>query len=163
MQRTFAAALAAVFVILLTGPVHADVNTQASADFEALLDEVWESNMANFPTFASSLGDRRFNTEWTDQSLRAIAARHDENRQFLARLYEMERNALDTNDQLNYELFRRKLENDVDGHQFNRHLLPFSHRGGVQTLNQTSARLRLTNVQDYEDWLSRMHKIDRPS
>ena len=156
MYRHSAQALVAILVILLTGPAHAG----ATEDFKALLDEAWESRMSDFPTFASALGDRRFNTEWTDQSLGAIEARHLKDREILRRLYSIDRTALSENDQLNYELFRRDLQNDVDEHQFNDHLLPFSHRGGVQTLNQTASRLRLATVQDYEDWLVRMSKID---
>ena len=68
--------------------------------------------------------------------------------------------ALSPSDQLNYELFRRDLQSDVDEHQFKSYLIPFSHRGGVQTLNQLTSRLRFTSVQDYEDWLLRMSKID---
>ena len=131
----------------------------ATADFHALLDEVWEAQMENSPTFASALGDRRYNDRWTDQSLAAIEARHLQARDFLRRLYAIDRTALSDADALNYELFRRDLQNDVDSHQFKGHLLPFSHRGGVQTLNQTASRIPLSTVEDYEDWLTRMSKI----
>ena len=146
---------AVVFAVLLAGPVNAD----AEADFNSLLDEVWESRMVNFPTFASSLGDRRFNQAWTDQSLEAIENRHVQQRDFLRRLYAIDRNALSESDQLNFELFRRDLQSDVDEYQFKSYLIPFSHRGGVQTLNQTASRLRFSSVQDYEDWLVRMSKV----
>ena len=155
MKQAIVKVLAAVFAILLAGPVVAD----ASADFSGLLDEVWESRMADFPTFASSLGDRRYNDQWTDQSLKAIEKRHVKDSEFLRRLYAIDRDALSEADQLNFELFRRELQNDVDAHQFKAYLMPFSHRGGVQTLNQTALRLRLSTVQDYEDWLVRMSKV----
>ena len=155
MRRYSGQLLAALLVLVFTTNAYAD----ATEDFNALLDEAWEATMSSFPTFASSLGDRRFNTEWTDQSLDAIETRHQRDREFLQRLYAIDRNALSETDQLNYELFRRELQNDVDSHQFKGYLLPFSHRGGVQTLNQTASRLRLANVQDYEDWLVRMSKI----
>ncbi len=35
-----------------------------------------------------------------------------------------------------------------------------SQRGGVQSLESTADRLRLDNVQDYEDWLARMTRIE---
>ena len=104
-------------------------------------------------------GDRRFNDQWTDQSLDAIEARHLQTREFLRRLYAIDSTALSDTDKLNFELFRRELQNSVDSHQFNRHLMPFSHRGGVQTLNQTSSRIPLSQVSDYEDWLVRLAKI----
>jgi uncharacterized protein (DUF885 family) len=156
MKRYIFNVLAALSAVLLSGPVQAD----ATADFNALLDEVWENTMSDFPTFASSLGDRRFNDQWTDQSLEAIENRHVKDREFLRRLYAIDRGALGETDALNFELFRRNLQKDVDEHQFKGYLIPFSHRGGVQTLNQTSSRLRFTTVQDYEDWLVRMSKVD---
>ena len=156
MKRQIAHVLAAILAVLLTGPVSAD----ATSDFKALLDDVWESRMSDYPTFASSLGDRRYNDQWTDQSLEGVENRHLKDREFLRRLYAIDRNALQENEQLNYELFRRDLQSDVDGHQFKSYLIPFSHRGGVQTLNQVASRLRFTTVQDYEDWLLRMNKVD---
>ena len=63
-------------------------------------------------------------------------------------------------DQLNYELFRRQLQDEVDGHQFNGHLLPFDHQGGIQTLSNLTNQLRFVTVQDFDDWLARLGKID---
>jgi prolyl oligopeptidase len=156
MKQAIVKVLATVFAVLLAGPVTAD----ASAEFNGLLDEAWESQMADFPTFASSLGDRRYNDQWTDQSLAAVEKRHVKDREFLRRLYAIDRNELSEAEQLNFELFRRELQNDVDAYQFKAYLMPFSHRGGVQTLNQTASRLRFSTVQDYEDWLVRMGKVD---
>ena len=156
MKRQIAHVLAAILAVLLAGPASAD----ATSDFKALLDDVWESRMSDYPTFASSLGDRRYNDQWTDQSLEGVESRHLKDREFLRRLYAIDRNALQESEQLNYELFRRDLQSDVDGHQFKSYLIPFSHRGGVQTLNQVASRLRFTTVQDYEDWLLRMSKVD---
>jgi prolyl oligopeptidase len=156
VAQVFSALLAAILLAGFAGPAMAD----DTADFDTLLAEFWESQMVNFPTFASSLGDRRFNDQWTDQSINAIADRQAQRREFLRRLYAIDNKALSDSNQLNYELFRRDLQSDVDVHQFKGYLIPFSHRGGVQTLNQIASRLRFTTVQDYEDWLQRMSKVD---
>jgi len=156
VAHLFSAVLAAILLAGFAGPARAD----ATSDFDTLLADFWESQMVNFPTFASSLGDRRFNDQWTDQSINAIDDRQAERREFLRRLYAIDSKALSEDNQLNYELFRRDLQSDVDSHQFKGYLIPFSHRGGVQTLNQTSSRLRFTTIQDYEDWLLRMSKVD---
>jgi len=156
VAQVFSAMLAAILLAGFAGPANAD----DTADFDTLLAEFWESQMVNFPTFASSLGDRRFNDQWTDQSINAIDDRQAQRRDFLRRLYAIDNKALSDSNQLNYELFRRDLQSDVDSHQFKGYLIPFSHRGGVQTLNQIASRLRFTTVQDYEDWLLRMSKVD---
>ncbi len=152
MLRTIAAVLA----LLAVSPALAD----ASGDFKALLDEVWEFQMSEFPMSASYLGDRRYNDRWTDQSLDAIADRQQATRDFLGRLYAIDRAQLSDADKINYELFRRELQDDVDRYKFKGYLLPFSQRGGVQTLNDRTNSIPLATVKDYEDWLARMGKID---
>lgn len=132
----------------------------ASSEFTTLLDEHWEWQLAASPTMASQLGDRRYNDQWPDQNLQAIEQRHDDIREFLRRAYAIDRKDLSIDNQLNYELFRRQLEDTVDAYQFNNHLMPFSHRGGVQNLDNLTNSLRLTTVEDFEDWLARISKID---
>jgi uncharacterized protein (DUF885 family) len=131
-----------------------------TGDFAALLDEHWEWHMATSPVMASMLGDRRYNDQWPDGSLDAIEQRHDQTRDFLRRVYALDRNALSADDQLNYELFRRQLQDDVDEHLFKGHLLPFSHRGGIQNLDNITSQLPLSSVEDYDDWLLRLGKLD---
>ncbi|MCG8370548.1 MAG: DUF885 domain-containing protein, partial [Proteobacteria bacterium] len=131
----------------------------ASGEFDTLLEEHWEWTLANDPVMASGMGDRRFNRQWRDLGLDAIERRHRETREFLRRAYAIDRDALPESDRLDYELFRRRLQTSVDAFRFNGHLLPFSQRGGVQTLDHTVMRLRLETVQDFEDWLARLAGI----
>ncbi len=143
-------------LLIISGSVLAD----AATDFNTLLDEHWEWTLANSPVMASTMGDRRFNQDWSDQSLSAIEKRHAEARDFLRRVYAIDKNALSADDQLNYELFRRQLQDEVDEHQFNAFLIPFQHQGGIQNLDTLTNRLRFTTVQDYEDWIARLGKLD---
>ena len=132
----------------------------ASSDFKALLDEHWEWTLKNSPLMASTMGDRRYNREWTDNSLDAIEQRHKDRRDFLSRTYAIDRKALSDEDRLNHELFRRLLQDSVDEFRFEGYLMPFSQRGGVQNLDGTTERLRLATVQDFDDWLARLGKLD---
>jgi prolyl oligopeptidase len=129
-------------------------------DFSALLDEVWEWQLSENPMFASQLGDRRYNDRWPDNSLDAIKGRQEQTRAFLQRLYSIDRGGLSEADRLNYELFRRSLQNDVDSFKFNGHLLPFDQTGGVQNLDNNANSLSFSTIKDYEDWLARLGKVD---
>jgi prolyl oligopeptidase len=150
------ARILAVSLIFLT---NLTANAGPVDDFRALLDEAWEWQLVQRPVFASSLGDRRFNDKWADLSIEAIEARHQQQQDFLDRLRAIDSSGLSTNDQLNYDLFRRKLHNDIDHHQYKAYLMPISQRGGVQSLESTAERLRMQTVQDYEDWLTRMAAV----
>ncbi len=147
-------------LLALSSLVHGAAQADAATDFRSLLDEHWEWRLQASPVRASMLGDRRYNRDWTDNSLDAIEARHRETRDFLRRVYAITRDDLPETDQLNYELFRRQLQDDVDEHQFQAYLLPFSHQGGIQSLPNMTRQLRLTTLQDYEDWLARLGKVD---
>ena len=144
----------------LTLAVAGAAQADATTDFQALVDEHWEWTLSNSPEMASALGDRRFNQAWQDKSIDAIEQRHKQARDFLRRAYAIDRNALGDDEQLNYELFRRQLQDEVDEHQFKGYLLPFSQRGGVQNLNNLTNQLSFATVQDYDDWLARLGKID---
>jgi prolyl oligopeptidase len=141
--------------LLVANAAHADV----SDDFAALLDEVWEWRLAQNPMQASRQGDRRYNTQWRNESVSAYEERNLAQREFLRRLYALDKTALSETDQLNYELFRRDLQRRVDEFQFNAHLMPFNQRGGVQNLDSNTSYLRFETAEDYADWLERMSKI----
>ena len=147
------------FLALVLG-ISNPANADSTAEFKAILDEVWQWQLETQPLFASNLGDRRYNDRWADSSLDAISRQHGQTRAFLRRIYAIDRAKISADDKLNYELFRRQLQNDLDVHQFNGHLMPFSHRGGVQTLDGTTNYLRFETRKDYDDWLARLGKIE---
>jgi prolyl oligopeptidase len=146
----------ALLILLASSASLAD----ASSEFATLLDDHWEWRIATSPVMASMLGDRRYNDQWTDMSLDAIEQRHVDTREFLRRTYAIDSAVLSTEDQLNHELFRRKLEDSVDKYQFGGFLMPFAHRGGIQNIENISNQLRLVSVEDYEDWLARIQQLD---
>jgi prolyl oligopeptidase len=145
-----------VTLLLAGGTAYADV----AQDFATLLDDAWEWQLKENPVFASRLGDRRYNDRWTDMSIEAIEKRQQEQRQLLDRLLAIDSSKLEETDRLNYDLFRRDLQNDIDGNRFRTYLMPVSHRGGIQTLESTAEDLRLQSAQDFEDWLKRMKAVD---
>jgi prolyl oligopeptidase len=145
-----------LLLLLAGGGALADGET----DFRRLMDDAWEWQLRENPVFASRLGDRRYNDKWTDFGIDAIERRQQERRELLARLLAIDSSRLDETNRLNYDLFRRDLQNDIDGDRFRTYLMPVSHRGGVQTLEETAEGLRLQSVRDYEDWLARMDAVD---
>ena len=126
------------------------------ADF---LAREWNYAMEQHPTWASSLGDRRFNDRWPDDSLDAIEARHGHSQKALAILQAIDRAGLSPANQLNYDLYLRNLQTEIEGHRFKFYLCPLSQQGGVQDADSLIVSLRFTTQKDYEDWLSRMQKL----
>lgn len=146
--------------LLLTLLLSSAALADPADDFHRLLDEHWEWTLASAPAFASRLGDTRYNREWTDRSVEAALERQEQRAEFLQRLYAIPREALDAEDRLNHELFRRQLTQEIDAHRYRGYLMPFSQRGGVQNLESLANYIRLESRSDYEDWLARMEKVD---
>ena len=129
---------------------------KALADF---LATEWNYTMEQAPTWASSLGDHRFDDRWADQSLAAIEAHHAHDEGALVKLLTIDRAALSPADQINYDLYRRNLQTDIDGYRFRFFLCPLSQQGGVQDADGILNSIRISTPEDYENWLSRLRKL----
>ncbi len=132
----------------------------ATSELHQLFDESWERTLRENPTFASSLGDLRYNRQWPDRSLGAIAVSHAEDRRNLARLMRIDRSALGETDQVNYDLFMRQVQDRVKAYRFRQFLLPLNQRGGIQTADQLADRLNFDDAKAYEDWIARLQSFD---
>ncbi|MEY2489334.1 MAG: hypothetical protein QOC70_1276 [Verrucomicrobiota bacterium] len=130
--------------------------SDAGKTLNDFFESEWNYEMEQNPTRASSLGDRRWNDRWGDRSLEAIRKREEHTTDALARLAKIERAQLSPADQLNYDLFKKDLETEIEGAKFRAYLMPINQRGGPQTLDELGDRLRFETVKDYEDWVARL-------
>jgi uncharacterized protein (DUF885 family) len=127
--------------------------------FHGLLASEWEYGLRESPTFASHLGDKRYNDRWPDVSLAAIERRHEHQQELLARLDQIDATQLSSADRLNYQLFRKEVAEGIESYPFHWHLVPLDHRGGIQTENEVADALIFKTVKDYEDWIARLRKF----
>lgn len=128
----------------------------AAQKLRQLFDEEWEYGLRAAPTWASQLGDKRYNALWPDVSLAAIERRHQHQRAVLQALDAIPLAQLTPEDRLNYRLFRRQLEWDVESHAFRGYLMPLDMRSGIQDESSVADALSFDGVRDYEDWLARL-------
>lgn len=147
-------ALAGLLMVWVPSPFAAEGD--AAAQLHAIFEEEWEYFLRENPDSTSRRGDRRWNDRWPDVSLAAIERRHQHRLEVLERLEAIDYEALSEADKLNYTLFRKDYELEVEAHQYRWYLLPLSHMGGIQTRNELADSLRFATVKDYEDWLARL-------
>ena len=156
-----------VALVLLDLPVSAAPKPRrAAVTLRALIDAEWQHQLERWPTYASVLGDRRWNGKWDDLSLARIEAENRHDRDTLARLDAIPRAQLTPAEQLDYDLFRRDREWWIEAHDLGWHFLPSNQIGGlpegiqqppgVQTAGQLAGSLRFTTVKDYEEWIARL-------
>jgi len=133
----------------------AEPNATARA-LHAVFEEEWEYGLREFPTWASHLGDKRYNDRWPDVSLAAIERRAAHQREVLKKLDGLDVNQLTPSDRLNYRLFRRQIEVELEGHPFRAYLMPLDMRNGIQDESSVADGMAFDAVRDYEDWLARL-------
>jgi len=131
----------------------------ATRRFGELLRAEWEWTLRESPTFASHLGDDRYNARWPDVSPAAIARRHRHQQEVLAALDAIEPQQLSPVDRLNHRLYRREVAEQVELHPFRWHLVPLDQRSGIQTENDLADAMSFRTVKDYEDWIARLHGL----
>src|SRR5213082_2290605 len=92
-------------IVLPVFALAAESNAASSATkaLHDLFHRDWEYQMEQNPIWASSLGDRRWNDKWSDESLSAIHARFEHSRQVLKDLQAIDRNQLAANDRVSYD------------------------------------------------------------
>jgi uncharacterized protein (DUF885 family) len=128
--------------------------------FEELMDSEWSKKVADNPVYASSMGDLRFNTEWSDNSIKRISEDHQHDQSVLDALNAMDIDDLNELNTTNYKLFIKQYENAVESFEYQTYLMPFSHRGGIQLEHETVNILPLRNTQHYLDWIERLSKLE---
>ncbi len=137
----------------------ASLAAAAPEQLKAFLDEEWEYTVQQYPTWASSLGDRRYNDQWEDSSLTAIEARQQHRLDALKKLHGIKRGELGAADQLNYDLAEKDLTLGIEADRFREYLAPLTQMNGPQTADDLATSLRFDTLKDYQDWLVRVQKF----
>jgi uncharacterized protein (DUF885 family) len=146
-----------------------DDSAATRAAFRAQLDEEWKYWMEQYPEVATLLGYPGQNARWTDNSRSAIDARAAYLKKSLERLRAVNRAHLETDDQLNYDLYQDLLQTAVEGLRFHNDampvrfvtaanlMMPVNQMGGVQQdVPRLIAAMPAATRQDYENIIARL-------
>ena len=144
-------------LIALSASAEADENNK----FLTFLEDEWQYELRQSPVYATAMGVKGYETLWRDNSLEAIEARRSHNKDTVEALKGFEKENLSKANQLNLRLFTDLAKKEVEIDQFNRHLLPFNHRGGIQLAHEDAENLPFKNSQDYRFWIERLKNLDR--
>ena len=108
-----------VFAIILFG-----CDESPEVELHTLFNNVWEEELKESPESATFYGDSRYNDRLIDKSLVAIKSRQDKAKSYLQNLHLIDKTQLSKEDQLNYDLFEKKLKRGIEAHRFNGYLMP---------------------------------------
>lgn len=125
----------------------------------ALFDRTWQWELSESPTWASTLGDLRWNDRWDDVSPAAFGRRQARRQAVLRDLAAIDREGLAPADRIHYDVFKHQYETTVEAYAHRFHLIRTATYDGVQNSEQITSNLRFATVKDYEDWLARLERF----
>jgi uncharacterized protein (DUF885 family) len=126
----------------------------------ALFHDHWEETLKRQPEFASSLGDKRYNDQISDYSVKALNDWLAFEQELLLKLAAIDPAGLSDQDQTSRELLIRDLTEDQEGAEFKSWEMPITQMGGIySTYPQLVAQLPFTSAKDYDDWTARLRAI----
>jgi len=127
---------------------------------ERYFDLSYDLAVLENPGFATRLGDPRGQDRLSDLSEEGISRRQKAERDALALMESINRNALSEENRVNYDLLRDRLEADVRGQQFPDHYLQMNQMGGPQqNIASLLAMMPNTRAGDLENQLARMEAV----
>ena len=135
-----------------------DTQNTASQQLNQLFTDEWETRMQEDPWLATVCGDPRFNDRLPSVTEADAARRAGQDRTFLARLLTIERAALPPEDQLNYDIFARELNNRLLEYGFEAYTMPVSRLSGFQiNFPDLPALTPFKTARDYENYIRRLN------
>lgn len=138
-------------------PVSLDDRRKALND---IFHEYWEDHLKRHPEQASLLGDKRYNDQVSDYSVKAVNDELAEEDRLLMRLAVIDPTGLTDQEKLSQELLVRRFETDEEGAEFKEWEMPVNQMDGIYaTYPRLAASLSFTTVKDYDDWIARLHAL----
>lgn len=129
----------------------------ASQQFQQLVAHEWEFRMQENPLFATYCGDHRFNDRLPHVTEDDFARQLTKMREFRRRQQTIDRNALTSIEQLNYDIFQRLLDNEIKEFEFCAYLMPISKASGFHiSFPELFQFIPLETVNDYENYIARI-------
>jgi uncharacterized protein (DUF885 family) len=131
-------------------------------DLNTVFEDYWQDNLKHSPEFASTLGDKRYNDQISDYSVKAYNEGLAREQAFLLRLAAIDPTGFTDQEKISQELLLRDIAEDQEGAAFKEWEMPVNQMGGIHTTYpQIVAQLSFTTVKDYDDWIARLHQIPK--
>jgi len=125
-----------------------------------LFHDYWEDRLKHDPEFASVIGDKRYNGQTSDYSVREVNDRLARERNYLLRLAAIDSNGFTDEEKTSQELLIRRFEMDEEASEFKEWEMPVTQMGGIYAdYPRLVAQLSFTEVKDYDDWIARLHAL----
>ena len=153
-----------VMSILMGCKLGTNPTKEDNKELAALFEKYYDERMSLFPFEATTVGDNRYNDVLMIEFTNSYRAKvKDFYNRYLAFINHFEREYLNENDQLSYDIFKREMEMGLEGLTFQDNVIPFHQFWGTPlTLGQLgsgSGAQPFKTVEDYNNWEKRASKF----
>lgn len=133
-----------------------------AARLHDLFKREWELRLKEDPLFATSVGRHEYDDRLPSASFADLERQAGESRAFLAELHAIDRSGLPAVDQVNYDIFKRQLENGIAGFELGEYQMPFNADSGFHSgFSRLPEEVPLATVKDYQNYISRLRAWPR--
>ena len=119
----------------------------------------WDYINIEFPENATYSGYPGQNDRWTDLSVAAFRKRRSILDDRARAIRAVNRARLRPADQLSYDIYKRDIDEEIQGARFPGDLIQITQRRGPQYLSDDLGAMPSATVKDYEDILARLQKV----
>ncbi|MCY4264682.1 MAG: DUF885 domain-containing protein [Gammaproteobacteria bacterium] len=135
-------------------------DNSAAAPLHQLFDDEWQDRLQRYPLFATNMGVHDYNDRLEDASAQAQEGNLTKDKQFLTRLQGIDRDALSTDEQLNYDIFEFIISHRVKLGEYRPYRIPIlSDDGFHMAVKQMHEAMPFRTVVDYQNYLARLRAI----
>ena len=129
----------------------------ANTQLQAIFQEEWNFRQVEDPLFATSVGNHAYDDKLPSVSQKDQDRRAEYYKSILAKLDGIDRNSLSTTDRINYDLFRRDVENNLSEYKFRSYLIPLTVDSGFHIeFARLPKDMTLLTVKDYRNYIARL-------
>lgn len=160
MRRILFIAFVAISFISCQLNSRTNPTKEPNKELAALFDKYYDERLRFYPLEATQISDPRYNNllpiDFTDNYRDSLRTFY---KNYLTYVTKYERDNLNANDQISYDIFKREMEMNIEGLSFHDNYIPFQQFWGLPlTMGQLGSGdgfQPFKTVKDYDDWLSR--------
>ena len=128
----------------------------------ALFDRNWEIRLRENPLLATSVGRHEYDDRLPSVTPADLERRQEERKKTRAELLAIDRSKLPADEAVNYDIFRRQLEEAIEAYQFGDYEMPINADSGFHSsFSRLPKDMPLATVKDYENYISRLRQWPR--
>jgi uncharacterized protein (DUF885 family) len=128
----------------------------------ALFDKTWETNLKENPMNATSVGRHEYDDRLSSMTMADLERRHAQGKATLAELLAIDRSKLPVDEMVNYDIFRRQIEDRIASFELGDYQMPFNADSGFHSgFSRLPQDVPLATTHDYENYISRLNAWPR--